>query len=132
MISSRPGPKVLFIDDEPDTLRTYSDILDAAGYNVTTAQTGEEALALLNGYLPDIILLDVMLPGKGGLEVARELSQRQESRDIPIVAITALATFPDNGTLEGLPGIRRVVYKPCRPRTLLESIEEVLRYRRQR
>jgi CheY-like chemotaxis protein len=64
-------PKVLLVDDEPDTLKTYSDILDAEGYDVTTASEGEEALSLIDGYQPDVILLDILLPGQNGIEVAR-------------------------------------------------------------
>lgn len=123
-------PKVLLVDDEPDALKTYSDILCSEGYEVTVATTGEQALRMIDGYRPDVILLDIMLPGKNGVEVARELSRRSDAGDIPVVMITALNSFPVGDGLDSIPGIRRFIYKPCRPRTLLEGVENVLRYGR--
>jgi DNA-binding response OmpR family regulator len=119
--------KILLVDDEPDTLRTYADILATEGYDVTTASDGRQVAAMIDGYRPDLILLDVMMPGKSGLEVARDLSLREDTKDIPIVMITALSTV--NG-MESAPGVRRFIYKPCRPRTLLEGVDHVLRYGR--
>ncbi len=119
--------KILLVDDEPDTLQTYSDLLTSEGYEVATASSGEQATRMIDGYRPDLILLDVMLPGKNGVEVARELSGREDTREIPIVMITALG--PDS-SLESVPGVRRLIYKPCRPRTLLEGVDHVLRYGR--
>ena len=122
--------KILLVDDEADTLRTYSDILSSEGYDVTTASSGDEAARMIDGYRPDLVLLDVMIPGKNGVEVARELSERQDTKDIPIVMITALSAIPSVNGLDTIPGIRRLIYKPCRPRTLLESVDNVLRYGR--
>ena len=121
--------KILLVDDEPDTLQVYSDLLSTEGYDVTTAASGDQATRLINGYRPDLILLDVMMPGKNGVEVARELSLRKDTKDIPIVLITALG--PDNEfEIQSVPGVRRLIYKPCRPRTLLEGVDHVLRYGR--
>jgi CheY-like chemotaxis protein len=120
--------KILLVDDDPDTLRTLADVLESGGYEVTTAATGEEALVMTDGYRPDLILLDVMLPGKDGVEVARELAGRTETRAIPVVLITALEALPEGSDARSIPGVRRFIYKPCRPRTLLEGIDHVLRY----
>lgn len=119
--------KILLVDDEPDTLQTYADLLGSEGYDVAVASNGEQAMKMIDGGRPDLILLDVMMPGKNGVEVARELSGREETREIPIVLITALG--PEND-LESVPGVRRLIYKPCRPRTLLEGVDHVLRYGR--
>lgn len=121
--------KVLLADDEPDALRTFGDILTSAGYEVATAASGEEALRTLDRFPADVILLDIMLPGKDGIEIARELSRRTVEHPIPIVLITALNSFPcDETGFADIPGIRRFIYKPCRPKTLLEAIDHVLRY----
>lgn len=122
--------KVLLVDDDPDTLKTYSDLLESEGYEVTVAPDGEQALAMINGYQPDVILLDIMLPSQDGIEVARELSERSDAKHIPVVMITALNVFSVGKGLHNIAGIRRFIYKPCRPRTLLEGIDDVLRYRR--
>jgi two-component system phosphate regulon response regulator PhoB len=122
--------KILLVDDEPDTRKTYSDLLESEGYEVTTAGSGEEALKKINGYRPDLILLDIMLPGRDGVAVARELSLRSDTVEIPVVMVTALHSFPTGRGLSQIPGIRRFIYKPCRPRTLLEGVEDALRYHR--
>jgi DNA-binding response OmpR family regulator len=122
--------KILLVDDEADTLQTYSDLLSSEGYEVATASSGDQATRMVNGYRPDLILLDVMMPGKNGLEVAREFSDCHETRDIPIVMITALSPLPAGSGVETIPGVRRFIYKPCRPRTLLEGVDHVLRYGR--
>ncbi len=121
--------KVLLVDDEPDVRKTYRDILEAEGYEVTEAASGDEAIKKINGYRPDLILLDIRMPGKNGIEMARELGNREDTKGIPIVIITALASFPVGEGLASIPGIRRFVYKPCRPKTLLEGVEDVVRYR---
>lgn len=121
--------KVLLVDDESDVRKTYRDILEADGFEVTEAASGDEAVRKINGYRPDLILLDIGMPGRNGIEIARELGNRADTKDIPIVVITALNSFPVGDGLGSIPGIRRFVYKPCRPRTLLEGVEDVLRYR---
>lgn len=120
--------RVLLVDDEPDTQQTYKDLLESEGYQVAVASTGEEALQRIDGPRPDVIILDIMLPGKDGIQVARELAQRTETAEIPIVIVTALNSFWIGSGLDEVPGIRRFIYKPCRPRTLLEGIEDAVRY----
>lgn len=122
--------KVLLIDDDADTLKTYADILTAEGYEVTTASSGEEALAIIDGDPPDVILLDLLLPDQNGIDVARTLAQRTDVKHIPIVVVTALTTQPTDPAVAGIEGIRRFVYKPCRPRTLVEAVEDAIRYQR--
>jgi DNA-binding response OmpR family regulator len=121
--------KVLLVDDEEDTRTMYREILESEGYEVTLAETGERALTLVDGYQPDVILLDVMLPGKDGIEVARDLSRRADARHIPIIMITALSSFPVGMGFDSIEGIKRFIYKPCRPKTLLEGIDDVIRYK---
>jgi len=124
------GQKLLLVEDEPDSRKLYADLLSSEGYEVRVATSGEEALGMINGYRPDAILLDVMLPGKSGIDVARELAHRSDTSEIPVVVITALNEFSTGGGLAAIPGIRRFIYKPCRPKTLIEGVEDAIRYHR--
>jgi two-component system KDP operon response regulator KdpE len=84
--------KILVIDDEPQIRRVMRATLASQGYTVTEARSGEEALEMLRGEQPDLILLDVNLPGMGGLEVCREIRERS---DVPIVMLTVRNTEKD-------------------------------------
>lgn len=118
--------RVLLVDDEPDTRKRYADLLESAGYEVVVTSSGSEASAKINGWRPDVILLNVLPPGTEGVEVARDLAGCGDTKEIPLVIITALTGI--GGSLDGIPGISRLVYKPCRPRTLIEGVEDALRY----
>jgi two-component system KDP operon response regulator KdpE len=83
---------ILVIDDEPQIRRVMRATLASQGYTVTEARSGEEALEMLRGEQPDLILLDVNLPGMGGLEVCREIRERS---DVPIVMLTVRNTEKD-------------------------------------
>ncbi|OGL45374.1 MAG: hypothetical protein A2W05_11690 [Candidatus Schekmanbacteria bacterium RBG_16_38_10] len=124
------GQKILLVEDEPDTLKMFKEILESEGYEVAPATNGEEALAIINGYIPDLIVLDIMLPGISGIEVAKKLAERNEVKNIPIVVVTALDNIPlGSDNISGLTGIRRFIFKPCRPKTLLEGIKDALTYK---
>jgi two-component system KDP operon response regulator KdpE len=83
---------ILVIDDEPQIRRVMRATLASQGYTVTEARSGEEALEMLRSEQPDLILLDVNLPGMGGLEVCREIRERS---DVPIVMLTVRNTEKD-------------------------------------
>lgn len=118
--------KILIVDDEADTRRLYTELFESEGYDVRCASTGEEALSTIDGYQPDVILLDIMLPGRSGIEVARELAAR--GNKIPTVGITASAGYcPGDWSEAQATGIRRFLFKPCRPKTLLQVVEDALR-----
>ena len=80
------GARMLVVDDEPQILRSLRTALTAAGYDIQTAATGEEALRLLQGRLPDLVILDLVLPGISGLEVCRRL---REHSSVPILVLSA-------------------------------------------
>src|SRR5262245_49598816 len=81
--------RVLIVDDDPDIQRLVSYNLSQAGFQVATATTGRTALESVQKQSPDLIILDVMLPDIDGLEVCRTLRQRDHSRRIPIIMLTA-------------------------------------------
>lgn len=121
--------KVLVVDDDADALKTYADILESEGFQVSTAMDGVQALDRIDRSRPDVILLDIMMPGKDGIEVARELTQRRDTGNIPIVIITALNSFSVGSGLADIAGIRRFLYKPCSIPALLQGIKEALLYK---
>jgi two-component system KDP operon response regulator KdpE len=80
------GPRILAVDDEPEILRTLRMILTGHGYDLVTVETGEAALDAIAHRIPDVILLDLMLPGVDGLEVIRQVRQRSS---VPIIVLSA-------------------------------------------
>lgn len=81
---------VLIVDDNIKNLDLFKDFVESWGYETVTAQQGKDAISLAERYLPDIILLDVMLPGMSGYEVCRELKEHTKTQHIPVVMITVL------------------------------------------
>lgn len=84
-----PGKKILIVEDEKSLLKLESILLKSKGYQVIGASSGTEALALVAQERPDLILLDVMLPGMDGFKVCARLKSSPETRDIPVVMVTA-------------------------------------------
>jgi len=81
---------ILIVDDIPSNLSVVVDLLEESGYNVAIAQDGEEGLQRAQLLQPDLILLDVMLPGADGFEICRRLKAAENTRDIPVIFMTAL------------------------------------------
>jgi len=87
--------KVLVVDDEARTLRLMEAMLVSAGYSVILAENGTEAITKAIESSPDVILLDVMMPGIDGFEVAKRLQAITQTQNIPIVMVTALGEVKD-------------------------------------
>ena len=114
---------ILVVDDEQKILRLARDYLETGGYQVKTAADGKTALAIARREKPDLVVLDLMLPGMDGWDVCRAL--RRES-DIPIIMLTARAEEADQ--LVGLElGADDYVTKPFSPRLLVARVRAVLR-----
>jgi two-component system alkaline phosphatase synthesis response regulator PhoP len=117
------GKRVLVVDDDVKTVELVKLYLNRDGYKVITAYDGNEALRVAREQHPDLIVLDLMLPGVDGLEICRIL--RTES-DVPIIMLTALTT--DDNRLTGLDlGADDYVTKPFSPRELAARVRAVLR-----
>jgi two-component system alkaline phosphatase synthesis response regulator PhoP len=117
------GRRVLVVDDDVKTVELVKLYLNRDGYRVLTAYDGIEALRLAREGRPDLIVLDLMLPGMSGLEVCRTL--RNES-DVPIIMLTAMTT--DQDKLKGLElGADDYMTKPFSPRELAARVRTVLR-----
>ena len=118
--------RVLVVDDEPDLVELIHYNLTKAGYDVAGVLSGEEALAHVRSSLPDLIVLDVLLPGLDGLEVCKTLRRNPTTAGIPIVMLTARSEDAD--VVAGLElGADDYLTKPFSPRVLLARIKAVLR-----
>ena len=90
MSKAQPAARILVVDDDPEIVAMLSMRLGKRGYKVTTANDGHRALELAKRELPDVMLLDVMMPGKSGWEVARAIKQDPVTSGIKIVMVTAI------------------------------------------
>ena len=120
------SPKILVVDDEEDLLELLRFNLSGEGFSATCVATGEEALDKVAEEVPDLILLDLMLPGMDGLEVARRLKSQALTKEIPIVMLTAKGEEGD--IVKGLErGADDYVTKPFSRKVLAARIRAVLR-----
>lgn len=118
--------RILVVEDEPDILDMLCYNLRQAGFEVGTATEGEQALRAAEQHPPDLVLLDLMLPGMDGLELCRLLKQRESLRRVAVVMLTAKAEEVDR--IVGLElGADDYVTKPFSPRELILRIKAVLR-----
>jgi len=122
--------KILIVDDEQDILELLNYNLGREGYKVVSAETGEQAYDLANTKSPDLIILDLMLPGIDGLEVCKLLKKNPQTETIPIIMLTAKGEEADIVTGLEL-GAADYVTKPFSPRVLLARVRSILRRRRQ-
>ena len=103
--------KLLIVDDEADTLRLVALMLERQGYLVVTAPTGQKALEMVKQEKPDLVLLDVMMPEIDGYEVARRLRQMDQTRNIPILAVSTSGN-PEDKHLSIAVGCNDYIVKP--------------------
>jgi two-component system, OmpR family, alkaline phosphatase synthesis response regulator PhoP len=117
---------ILIVEDEQDIVELLTYNLEQERYNICFAASGEEALAMVHQKNPDLILLDLMLPGVDGLEVCRNLKQNESTRNIPIIMLTAKSE--DSDVITGLEmGADDYIPKPFSPKVLIARIRSVLR-----
>jgi two-component system, OmpR family, alkaline phosphatase synthesis response regulator PhoP len=118
--------RILLVDDEQDILEFLSYNLRKEGYQVATAENGEEALKAAKKENPHLVLLDVMMPGLDGIEVCRELRQMTGMKDVIIAFLTARSE--DYSHIAGFEaGADDYINKPIKPRVLLSRIKALLR-----
>ncbi|HET9984311.1 MAG TPA: response regulator transcription factor [Longimicrobiales bacterium] len=124
--SKASTPRVLVVEDERDIAALVAYHLTKEGYRVRTAADGEEGLEAVGNERPDLIVLDLMLPGFSGYEILGELRRRSETTDIPVVVLTARRDEADR--IKGLElGADDYITKPFSPRELVLRVGAVLR-----
>lgn len=117
---------ILLIEDEPDILDVVRYNLEQAGYGILAAGDGEEGLALAMSEIPDLVVLDLMLPGLDGIDVCKALREGEQTRDIPVLMLTARRDEVDR--VRGLElGADDYVVKPFSPRELVLRVRAILR-----
>ena len=119
------GKKILVVEDDPDTLMYISQVLKRAGYAVAGAVSGEEGLEKFRDIRPDLVILDVMLPGMDGWEVLKKIKSGFRSRKTPVIMLTAKDT--DRDKLKGYEfGADFYVTKPFNMQKLLPVIRNMI------
>lgn len=121
MSSPGAGRLILIVEDNDKNVKLTRDILRFHGFRIIEAASGEDGVALAAEKLPDLILMDIVLPGLDGVEATRQLKAEKATRDIPIVAITAsvMRSHQDRITHAGFAGL---IAKPIDVRTFVEQI----------
>jgi two-component system phosphate regulon response regulator PhoB len=121
-----PKSHILVVDDEEDILELVRYNLEKAGFQVSCAENGSEALRMARAELPDLILLDLMLPGLDGLEVTSLLKNDSKTRHLPVIMLTAKGSEAD--VVRGLEaGADDYIPKPFSPKVLVARVNAVLR-----
>ena len=117
----KSSPLVLVVDDDPGIRRIIEILLQKNGYTVQTASNGQEALDTLDTVVPDVMVLDVMMPGMSGFEVCRAVRANKRLQKVPVVFLTAKGTPQDYKTGHDAGGVVYMV-KPFRPERLLQVV----------
>jgi adenylate cyclase len=123
-----PGARVLVVDDQAANVRLLEALLVPRGYNVSTASSGEEALALVAESEPDLVLLDIVMPGIDGYEVCRRIRERIETAYLPVVMVTASGDEQKVKALEA--GADDFLTKPINQSELLARVASLARIKR--
>jgi len=116
---------VLLVDDYPDTLEMWTLYLQSHGYSVTTADNGIDALAMARDQHPNLVILDLDLPGISGYEVARRLRGGKDTAAIPLIAATGFSADQQIQDAKAA-GFDTILVKPCDPEGLIRAIEHAL------
>lgn len=122
------SPRILVVDDEPQNLELMEAMLAPSGYAVSQAASGEAALAVVRRQKPDLILLDLMMPGVSGFEVCARLKSDPDTRDIPVLFVTALSQIGDKERALAAGG-DDFLTKPIQRPDLVTRIEALLKVR---
>ena len=117
--------RILLVDDYRDALEMWGVYLRALGYEVLTAADGLDAVTMSSEYLPDVIVLDLDLPGISGLEAARRIRSHPATARIPLIAATGVSNIHSLAEARRA-GFDAVLIKPCEPSALLRRIEHSL------
>lgn len=122
---------LLVVEDVPDTLQLLDVTLRFKGYRVVTARNGREALEAIHRERPALILTDILMPGMDGFSLVHRLRIQPETRDIPIIFLSATYVAPEDKDFAAAIGVTRFIEKPIDIEDLLKNISELLSARTQ-
>lgn len=121
----RSPMKILIVEDDPVSLKLASEVLQTGGHVIMLAASADQAIRSINAVKPDVILLDLRLPGIQGLAVARQCREEVGTREVPIIAVTAFSS--DYARADALrAGCDTYIVKPINTRTFLDQIDDVV------
>jgi two-component system, cell cycle response regulator DivK len=123
--SERKAPLVLLVDDFPDNRQMYAEFLTFSGLRVAEAENGHEAVQKASTLMPDLVVMDLSLPGMDGWEATRRLKSHPKTKHILVMALTGHALAGHSkGAMEA--GCDAFITKPCLPDRLLQEIQRML------
>ena len=128
-VFDRTLPTILFVDDDLDTLIAYECLASEEGFGVLTARDGYQALSLVEALIPDVVVLDLWLPGLDGFDVARRLRGNARTRDIPIVLLSGDDSDAAHEAAE-CSGCEQHLVKPIAGEELIRTVNGVVARRR--
>jgi twitching motility two-component system response regulator PilG len=120
-----PGKKILLVEDQESLLKLESILLTSRGFEVRGVSDGEAALAAIEEDIPDLMLLDIMLPDLDGFEICRMIKEKERTRQIPIIMVTARKSRRDV-QLSREAGADAYITKPFKSAMLIETIQKIL------
>lgn len=119
--------KIMIVDDEPDTVELVSLVLESEGYEVIPVYNGRDALNMLKDVKPDLILLDIMMPDVDGWNVYQSIRSNEETKDLPVVMLTAKAQSIDKMIGLHVVGVDGYITKPFGHRELTDGVKKHLK-----
>jgi two-component system, cell cycle response regulator DivK len=117
--------RILVVDDQEDNRRILRDLLTASGFEVVEATNGEDGVSLAEARTPDLILMDIQLPGIDGYEATRQIKAKPALSAVPLIVVTSYALSGDDAKAFAA-GADGYVSKPFSPRALLAKVREFL------
>ena len=129
-MGERTKPNILLVDDRPENLLVLEGVLDGEGYNLYKANSGSETLRVVLKRPFDLILLDVQMPDMDGFEVAKLLRGKKESKEIPIIFITAISKEAKYVSKGFELGAENYLFKPIDPDMLKSKVKNAIQYYR--
>ncbi len=118
-------PRVLIVDDSPTETYKFKEILEKNGFEIITADNGADGVAVARQEIPDVVLMDVVMPGLNGFQATRQISKNEETKHIPVIIVTTKDQETDKvwGKRQGASDY---LTKPVDEKLLLETIKRVL------
>ena len=115
---------ILIVEDEPNIIESLSFLLERAGFTVSSEQDGGMAMKQILAQKPDLVILDVMLPGKSGMDILRDLREREEWNNLPVLMLTARGQSRDREMAEKA-GVSRFMTKPFSNIEVLTAVRDL-------